>query len=478
MSYNDELTKDIAEFTHDPLSFVYYAFPWGEGELKGFDGPDTWQVEMLKRVGDGLRAGGELGAIIREAASTGHGTGKSALVAWLIHWAMATYRDTTGVVTANTENQLRTKTWSEMAKWNRMCIIKDWFELTATSFFSTDPKYKKTWRFDVIPWSEKNTEAFAGLHNRGKRILLIFDEASAIPDTIWEVSEGALTDKDTEILWFVFGNPTKNIGRFRECFGKFRHRWANTRVDSRTAKMTNKDQLNDWIDDYGIQSDFVKVRVLGEFPQAGTDQFISTGLVEAAMEREVEVPFGAPKLFGVDVARYGEDSTVITRVHGRKLEEIHEYKGLDTMEVAAKVAEMWNRYHPDHVFVDSIGIGAGVFDRLKQLGFYPIEVISSNKAEDERQFFNRRIEMWSRMKDWLRLAQIPDDVKLKDDLIGISYGHDAKSRLQLEKKVDMKRRGLSSPDRGDSLALCFSYETPPINIVDINELYPDYYEDI
>ena len=404
-------------------------------------------------------------------------THNSCLVSWLILWAMSTMADTKGVVTANTENQLKTKTWAEMAKWTRLCIVSHWFELTATGFFSKDPKYEKTWRMDVIPWSEKNTEAFAGLHNKGKRILVIFDEASSIPDIIWEVAEGAMTDKDTEILWFAFGNPTKNTGRFRECFGKFRHRWGGTKVDCRTAKMTNKEKIQEWIDDYGIQSDFVKVRVLGEFPQAGTDQFIPTALVEDAMEREVDVPFGAPKIFGVDVARYGEDSTVITRIHGRKLEEIHEYKGLDTMAVAAKVAELWNIYKPDHVLVDAIGIGAGVLDRLKQLGFDPIEVISSQKADDERQFFNKRVEMWSRMREWLRHASVPSDTKLKDDLVGISYGHDAKSRLQLEKKSDMKKRGLSSPDRGDSLAQCFAFDTPPVKHTSLEDLLPEWTED-
>lgn len=404
-------------------------------------------------------------------------THNSALVSWLILWAMSTCRDTRGVVTANTEKQLRTKTWAEFAKWNRLCLTNHWFHKTATSYFSKDAKYEDTWRFDVIPWSDKNTEAFAGLHNKGSRILAVFDEASAIDDLIWEVAEGAMTDKDTEIIWCVFGNPTVNTGRFRECFGRFRHRWGNIKVDSRNSIMTNKEKIQQWIEDYGIQSDFVKVRVLGEFPSAGTDQFIPTTLVEAAQNRTVEVPFGAPKLMGLDPARFGEDSSVFTRVHGRKLEEIHEYKGLDTMQLAAKAAELIKKYNPDHFFIDAIGIGAGIFDRLKQLGFSPIEVISSQKAEDQRQFFNKRVEMWSRMRDWLKLAEIPHEIKLKDDLCGITYGHDAKSRLQLEKKVDMKRRGLSSPDRGDSLALLFAYETPPINHIDYEDLLPEYFDD-
>jgi hypothetical protein len=385
--------------------------------------------------------------------------------------------DVKGVVTANTENQLKTKTWAEVAKWHRLCVTKDWFILTATALFSSDEKYEKTWRFDMIPWSEKNTEAFAGLHNKGKRVLLIFDEASSIPDTIWEVSEGALTDDKTEIIWIAFGNPTKNTGRFKECFGVYRHRWFTRKVDSRTAKMTNKKKLNEWVEDYGEDSDFVRVRVRGEFPRAGNAQFISNEIVDSAIERTVEVPFGAPKLFGVDVARFGDDKTVIARVHGRKLEELHSFTGLDTMETASKVAEMINTYHPEAVFVDEIGVGAGVVDRLKQLGFMIIPVTSSNKADDERQYFNKRSEMWGKMKEWLKGADLPKDQELFDDLIGPEYGYDAKMRIQLEKKSDMKKRGLSSPDKADAVALCFSYDTPPVSHYDYEDLMPEWAED-
>jgi len=475
---NEELVNDIAEFTHDPLGFVYYAFDWGEGALEEFDGPDEWQKGVLTRISDGLSAGGNAGAIIQEAISSGHGIGKSALVAWIILWSMSTMVDSKGVVTANTENQLKTKTWAELAKWHRLCVTGGWFKLTATALFSVEEQYEKTWRFDMIPWSEKNTEAFAGLHNRGKRVLLLFDEASSIPDVIWEVSEGAMTDKDTEIMWMAFGNPTINTGRFKDCFGVYRHRWHTEKIDSRTTKMTNKEKLQEWVDDYGEDSDFVRVRVRGEFPRAGSAQFISSEKVEQAINRSVEVPYGAPKLFGVDVARFGEDQTVITRVHGRKLEEIHRFRGLDTMEVASKVAEMIKEYHPDSVFVDEIGIGAGVVDRLKQLGFGIIAVTSSNKADDERQYFNKRAEMWGRMKDWIDGADIPNDQELVDDLTGIEYGYDSKMRVMLEKKSDMKKRGLHSPDIADSLALTFAFPVAPLIQYSTDDVTPEWAEDI
>ena len=208
-----QLVDDIAGFTHDPLGFVLYAYPWGSGELRDHAGPRAWQRRKLDEIGKMLRAGGSIGDAIQIAISSGHGIGKSALVSWVIYWAMATHEDCRGVVTANTEKQLTTKTWAELAKWHRLAICSHWFELTATALFARDPQHQKTWRIDMVPWSEKNTEAFAGLHNQGRRVLLVFDEASAIPDVIWEVSEGALTDADTEILWLAFGSLDFLLGQ-------------------------------------------------------------------------------------------------------------------------------------------------------------------------------------------------------------------------------------------------------------------------
>ncbi len=237
-----QLIDDIAGFSQDPLGFVYYAYPWGEGELADFDGPDQWQIDILSDIRDGVISVQEaLDRVRKYATASGHGIDKSALVAWLIQWSLATYEDTRVTVTANTDTQLRTKTWPELAKWHRLFIAKHWFRYSATSYVSTDPEHEKTWRADAIPWSASNPAAFAGLHNKGKRLVLIFDEASEIADVIWDVAQGAMTDESTEIFWFAFGNPTQNSGMFYECFNKFRARWNTRQIDSRTVKITNND---------------------------------------------------------------------------------------------------------------------------------------------------------------------------------------------------------------------------------------------
>src|SRR5262245_10512460 len=242
------LIEELALCYHDPLRFVMIAFPWGQSELTGHEGPDVWQQDVLVEIGQRLQNGEALQEAIQIAVASGHGVGKSSLASWLILFAISTMPDTRGVVTANTETQLRTKTWAELAKWHRLCICKHWFTLSATAIYSVDPEHERTWRVDKIAWSEENTEAFAGLHNQGRRVLVLFDESSAIPDIIWETAEGAMTDSDTEIIWAVFGNPTRNTGRFRECFPGQRHskEWRTKQVDSREVSLTNKDQIASW----------------------------------------------------------------------------------------------------------------------------------------------------------------------------------------------------------------------------------------
>jgi hypothetical protein len=456
----DDIADLLASCAGDPLRFTLAAFAWGEGELAGHDGPDQWQRDILAAIRDRLL---EPDQAVRVAVASGHGIGKSALVAWLVLWALATRVDTRGVVTANTEAQLRTKTWSELAKWHRLSLFRPWFAHTATALHSIDPEHEQTWRIDAVPWSKGNPAAFAGLHNQGKRLLLVFDEASEIDDAIWEVSEGALTDAGTEILWLAFGNPTRNSGRFRECFGRFRHRWLTRRVDSRTARMTNKALLDQWIADYGEDSDFVRIRVKGQFPRAGSMQLIAADVVEKAAARDPQASQFDGLVMGVDVARFGDDQSVIAFRRGRDARTIpiERHRGLDTMQLAARCAHLVATFHPDAVFVDETGVGGGVVDRLRQLGHHVIGIHFGGKPDgvvDGELVANKRAEMWCRMRQWLKSGgAITDDQDLAADLTGVEYGYTVHNEIQLEKKDDMKKRGLASPDCGDALALTFAY---------------------
>ncbi len=462
-----EIVAQLGACSRDPMRFVLWSFEWGDGELVDHPGPDEWQSDILCAIRDGLLSPGQA---VQIAIASGHGIGKSALVAWIILWAVCTFEDARGVVTANTDNQLRTKTWAELATWYRRSIVAPrLFELTATAIYSRQAEHEKTWRIDMVPWSERNTEAFAGLHNKGKRVLLVFDEASAIPDIIWETAEGALTDSNTEIVWFVAGNPTRNSGRFRELFGRLAHRWIHRQIDSRTARMTNKAQIAQWVQDYGEDSDFVRVRVRGVFPRAGSMQFIGSDLVDLAARRDdIDVQIFDPLVLGVDPARFGDDQSVIYIRKGRdgRTQAPIKLRGVDTMTLAAKVAELYQQLRPDAVFVDGGGVGGGVVDRLRQLRIPVIEVqfggAPDRSMPDDQgtAYGNKGAECWGVMREWLKGGAIPDDHELRAELEGREYGYTmlrGRDCIVLEKKSDMKKRGLASPDTADALALTFAY---------------------
>jgi len=465
---NDPLLAWLASVSNDPLAFVAGAFPWGVtgSRLEKEDGPEDWQRNLLERIRIGLLT---IDEAIQEATASGHGVGKSCLVSWLILWGMSTFPNTRGVVTANTETQLKTKTWVELGKWFHMFIGRDLFELTATSLFARSAA--EDWRFDMVPWSERNTEAFAGLHNKGRRILVIFDEASAIPDIIWETTEGALTDEGTQIIWAVFGNPTRNSGRFRDCFPGHRHAktWHSTQVDSREVTLTNKKQIAKWISAYGEDSDFVRIRVRGTFPRVGEMEFISGEVARnASLLEDFYGDDYAPLVLGVDVARYGSNESVIFFRKGRDARSIlpRIFTGLSTTQLAAQVSAAVLELAADAVFVDGGGVGGGVVDNLRDMHINCFDVQFGSKPDgvgfaqgvEGEVYANKRAEIWGLMRGWLTDGgAIPADEELIQQLIGPTYTLNLKGAIQLERKEDMMKRGVASPDRADALALTFAY---------------------
>lgn len=478
-----ELREDIATFAHDPIGFVYFAFPWGEPntELANETGPRDWQVDQLEIIAGKLTAG-DIDGAIRIATSSGHGIGKSALVAWIILWALSTAAQTKVVITANTGDQLRTKTWPEVAKWFNLLICRHWFIFEATSIRARGGE-SKTWRCDAATWSETNTAAFAGLHNKGRRIVLLFDEASQIADKVWEVAEGAMTDEDTEILWLVFGNPTETTGRFRECFagGRFSHRWHPRQIDSRDVPGTNKAEIDKWIKDYGEDSDFVRVRVKGQFPRGGSMQFIDSETVANARQREAVCHLSQGLVMGVDVARFGDDQQVIVSRRGLDARTVPtlKFRGLDLVTFSGKIAEHATTYGAQAVYVDEGGMGAGVVDMVRKMlrGVLVLGVNFGGKVDgffdgEDVRVADKAAEMWASMRFWLRTGAIEDDPELSAELTGRQYGFDTHSAIRLESKSDMKKRGLSSPDVADALALTFAYP-----VADLPDLPPPMLKD-
>ena len=289
-------------------------------------------------------------------------------------------------------------------------------------------------------------------------MLLLFDEASGIPQPIWTVSKYFFTEPSAYRFWFAFSNPRSNTGPFFECFHKLREYWFNRQIDSRTVEGTDQSLFKQTIEQYGEDSDEARIEVKGEFPKQGDKQFISRNVVEDAQRRDLErYDDHAALLMGVDPARFGDDSTVICFRRGRDGRSIPavKLKGADNMQVANKCAELIEIHNPDAVFIDA-GAGAGVIDRLKERGFLRIHEVWFGSASEAPEYADHRTELWARMREWLQGAMITDDKNLLSDLCGPEYEFQGREdKIKLESKEKMKKRGLSSPDNADAMAVTF-----------------------
>lgn len=476
MKIDAELADAMCDFYADPLGWVLFSFEWGEGDLKGFEGPDAWQREFLEDWGKEIRERGFNGVFpvlpIQFTTGSGHGIGKSALVAWCILFILSTRPHSKGVVTANTVPQLRTKTWGELAKWRKRCITGHWFTMTTgqhLSIYHND--HPETWRADGQTCKEENSESFAGLHAATSTPFYIFDEASGIPDKIFEVAQGGLTDG--EPAFFCFGNPTKNTGFFHDItFGRLRAYWRTRSIDSRTCKMTNKALIERWKEQYGEDSDFFKVRVLGQPPSQGDLQLIPREAVQDARKRVPEHEKWQPYVIGVDVARFGKHRSVIVTRRGRDARTIEPkvFRSYDTQQLADEVLLHVNslgRANVGAVFIDGGGVGGGVVDRCRALGLDVIEVNFGSAMPKEARSANRRSHMYTELKSWLvEGGAIRNSDDLETELVAVEFGYDKNNRILLESKDDLVERlgDEASPDEADALALTFAHPVAPLDV--------------
>lgn len=468
----------------DPMQFVQFAFPWGRPNtpLEHHTGPRGWQRETLQEITKHIKANDLRAAnkamleMWRSADASGRGIGKSALVSMLTLWFLSTRLGSTVIVTANTEQQLRSRTMAELGKWCALAVNSHWWEVTAMSVrpaewfgemvkrdLKVDLGY---WYAQAQLWSEENPDAFAGIHNH-HGVMLIMDEASGIPKPIWTVSEGFFTEPIPDRYWFVFSNPRRNSGAFFECFHRDRNFWRCRNIDSRTVEGTDKGTFDKIIAQYGEDSDEARVEVKGEFPNKGSNQFIGKDTVYAAQTREVIPDPGSPLVMGVDVARFGEDKSVIAFRKGRDARIIpwEKFKGIDTVQLSSRVAELAGKLNPAAIFVDGNGVGGGVVDNLKAWGYKVIEVQMGSSPNDPATYYNKRVEIWGRMREWLMTGAIPSDSDLATDLISPEYSyHPVSNKIQLEGKDHMKSRGLASPDSAEALAMTFAQ---PVARVDL-----------
>ena len=499
------------KYAQDPLGYVLAFFPWKTYEpiqiidwtstainpstnLRLCDqmepyrlmypkvvyGPDFWACEFLTELGEDIKRSNFDGKTavspLYYATASGHGIGKSVLTAWLTKFIMDTRPFSRGTVTSNTAEQLKIKTWAELGKWHKISLTSEWFNYNTGrgAMNLTHVNHKEAWRCDAQTCREENSEAFAGQHAANATSFYIFDEASAVPDTIFEVRDGGTTDGEPMV--FDFGNPTRNSGRFFEhCAGRFRHRYKVRCIDSREVWLPNKERIKEWEEDYGADSDFFKVRVRGMFPAAGSCQFIPTDAVEAAQYRETVEDKYAPLLIGVDVARFGDNESVIYPRIGWDARSWtpRRYQGMDTVQLTGKVIECLREFKAlgmncSGLFVDGGGIGGAIVDQLRSYGYNPTEVQFGGKATDNQVYRYKGDEIWGRMRDGLNKLSLPANnqpsgVDLKADLTQREFAYTLMgNKINLEAKKDMVKRGVKSPDLADALALTFAEDVAPL----------------
>lgn len=487
-----QLWDDVMSFQHDPEGFVWFAWPWGvPGTPLHNKRPRKWFLELCRDIGEKLRANlkkpENMWDVVQEAIASGHGIGKSSGGAQLLLWALSTFPDTKGVVTANTFNQLRTKTWPEVMKWYGMMINRHWFEMHATSIHHRAAP--DSWRADAIPWSENNTEAFQGLHNQGRRIFVWMDEASGIANAVKEVTEGALTDEGTEIVWLAAGNPTRAKGWFRDCFGKEAHLWGHRNIDSRTVEGINLNRIEKWKRVYGEDSQFFAVRVKGQFASADENQLIALEWIADARQRGAAFEeFGVQRKLRIsaDIAGGGADDTVVTvgehygeRALMRKQVKKNFPFATATTDAAALVKDLFTAWggrpeQDDDAVIDSLGVGLGTANTLIDSTTIPVIVYKGGEASSNPAMFrNRRVQSYMAFRNALRdghLAFAPDMVEDEEDWVELEAqltsirSKPGTDKLEdLMTREEMSRNGIDSPDRADSLAMQYATQAPHIN---------------
>lgn len=440
----------------DPVAFAE--------DMLGFD-PDDWQREAMADVA----------AYPRVSIRSGQGVGKTAFEAALVIWFLCCRPNPKVICTAPTRQQLHDVLWAEIAKWLESSMVKNLLKWTKTKIYMIG--HEERW-FATARTATK-PENMQGFHE--DYMLFIVDEASGVADPIMEAILGTLSGDENKLL--MCGNPTRTSGVFYDSHNRDRSRFRTHRVDSRNSKRTSKENIQMLIDKYGAESDVVRVRVYGEFPKAEADAFIALELAELAASATVK-PTGDTLHLGVDVARFGNDETVIAPRIGMKVFPLRCYNKQDTMVTAGwcvKTAKDFLRERPAlcqvRIKVDDTGVGGGVVDRLNEIiqeeGLTNWEVIPVNNGarpsrDGEEHYDNLGTECWAMLRNLLQEnfsghlqggpngVELPNDERLITQLTQRKYRMTSRGKIALERKEDMKKRGLDSPDRADAVVLAFA----------------------
>jgi phage terminase large subunit len=431
----------VKTYQGDPVAFVK--------EVLGVE-PDPWQVEFLNAIATGHR---------RLSIRSGHGVGKSTGASWAMLWYLLTRYPVKVVVTAPTSAQLYDALFAELKRWVKE-LPPALGQLLEVKQERIELKSSATEAFISARTSRaEQPEALQGVHS--DNVMLVADEASGVPEQVFEAAAGSMSGHNA--LTILLGNPVRSSGFFYDTHNRLRGEWWTRRVSCVDSPRVSDAYVAEMASRYGEESNAYRIRVLGEFPRSDDDTVIPMELLEAAQHRDVGVNPKAPVIWGVDVARFGSDSSALCKRKANMVPEpIRRWRNLDLMQLTGAVKAEYDATamddRPTEILVDVIGLGAGVVDRLRELGLPARGINVSESPAMGEMYRNLRAELWYKAKAWLerRDCKLPKDEHLIAELATIRYKFMSTGKIQIESKDDIRKRGLPSPDLADAFVLTFA----------------------
>jgi hypothetical protein len=470
-AFEAELDDFLVSCHANPLRYVMGAWTWGDGTLAGSAGPKPWQRQFLIDLGRHVQAhrfnGIDPVPTVKMAISSGVGPGKTALLAWILHWLMDTRPDAKCRVTANTVTQLDTVTWAEVTKWGLTKLTAPRWKLTSEMMYAVGDR--TNWFAVRTTCAPENAQAFAGWHNLSSTTANFYDEGGTIPEEIFEKGRGI--EVDGESFQFVFGQCSRRSGQLhRAVFGLERDVWDHRIINGYDVVTSDivLAKYKEWEDTYGGEDcDYCRVHIKGLPPNADDLQYIDHGRVQQATTNEIQIVHGDPLVVGVDVSGGGNAWSVARFRRGNDARSIPPIRltgpqtiANDRQLLVSKLANAITEHGVDAMFIDS-AFGAVIVSKLRDLGYRQVHEVNFGAPSVDPHDLNMRAFMWRSTKEWLPRGCISaKDQRLQDDLEGPGYHVNRQNKLVLESKADMQARGVPSPDDGDALVLTFAQKVP------------------
>ena len=440
----------ILEWREDAVLFV--ADMWGPVVLK-----DEQQIRLLRAMSPRYALRDSDGKIIKQVAvKSGHSTGKTTSMSWLTIRDLLIWDRVKVGITSPSGSQMESVIKPEIKHWVSEMPAPWRLRLRQTNDGVYATEGKESERFAEFKLAARDKpESLQGMH--AEHVRWYVDEATGVAENLWPYIEACLSDPDAWIL--AAANPTKKNCRFHRCFGVDREDWQRLTFNSELSSFGGKAFAEKLAKKYARDSDYYRIRVLGEFPNEDYDVLITEALVDGSMSRvlrDADVAH-APVIIGADTNWFGDDPCCVYVRQGLRAQFLGKWPALSTDRFAGLIARFEDEYEADAVIVDCGGSGGGgVVDCLRVMGRKPIPAWFGSTAVKDREFINRRVEMWFAIRDWLSDGgALPDRPDLKADLTGPGYWYAGSGKKQMESKEDMRARGLASPNEGDALALTF-----------------------